>query len=374
MAEMIIKFICCAIGVLAWVGVIWDGFATIVLPRTVAPMWRLSGRFTRLSWRVWAAAGRRIRDPERCLSFLAIYGPVSVMFLLILWAFLVIVAFALIDYSLGTQFRTDAGPVHFGGLIYMSASTFLTLGLGDVTSPHPFDRFLVIAEAATGFVFLGLIITYMPLLDQAYSAREIGNLLLHSRAGSPPTAIRLLHRYSDSHHTEILRSNLRESERWMAETLQSHLSHPVLSFYRAQHFGQSWLVSLTTAMDGCALLIVGGEGLVREQARLTYRMGIRLLADLAHALAIPVDPPARPRLAEADLPAIRMALTGAGLALTFGPAEEAELVRLSNRYDLYVQALSTWLLIALPSWIPPGENLEESRAWVIPGASDPINV
>ena len=110
----------------------------------------------------------------------------------------------------------------------MSGSTFLTLGLGDVTSPHPFDRFLVIIEAATGFVFLGLIITYMPLLDQAYSSREVGSLLIMSRAGSPPSAIRLLRRYAGTDHHEVLRGNLREGERWMAEILQSHLSHPVL--------------------------------------------------------------------------------------------------------------------------------------------------
>ena len=374
MITNLLKIISCVIGVSVWVGVMWDGFATIVLPRTVSPMWRLSGRFNKLSWRLWAAAGRRIRDPERCLNFLAIYGPVSVMFLLILWASLVIFAFTFIDYSLGSQFETTAGPVRFGGLLYMSASTFLTLGLGDVTSAHPFDRFLVIIEAATGFIFLGLIITYMPLLDQAYSAREVGNTLIHSRAGSPPTAIRFLHHYSDTHHTEILRGNLREGERWMADMLQSHLSHPVLSFYRAQHFGQSWLVSLATVMDTCALLIVGGEGLPKEQARLTYRMGLRLLADLAHALAISVEPPARPRLTEADLPGIRTALTGAGLALTFGPAEGTELLRLNDRYDIYLQVLSTWLLIPLPPWIPPQENLEESRTWKIPGASDPINV
>jgi hypothetical protein len=62
----------------------------------------------------------------------------------------------------------------------------------------------------------------------------------------------------------------------MAEILQSHLSHPVLSFYRALHWGQSWLVSLTTVLDVCALLIAGGEGLLEAQARITYRMGLRL--------------------------------------------------------------------------------------------------
>ena len=150
----------------------------------------------------------------------------------------------------------------------------------------------MVLEAATGFVFLGLIITYMPLLDQAYSGREVGALLLQSRAGKPPGAVRLLRRYAAGpDRAEILRANLREGEHWLADVMQSHLSHPVLCFYRAQHFGQSWLVSLTTLMDTCALLVVGGEGLVREQARLTYRMGLLLLGDLTSALDMSV--PAR---------------------------------------------------------------------------------
>ncbi len=175
-----------------------------------------------------------------------------------------------------------------------------------------------------------------------------------SRAGSPPNAIRLLRRYTGTDSNEVLRSNLREGERWMAETLQSHLSHPILSFYRAQHFGQSWLVSLTTVLDTCALLIVGGQGLPREQARLTYRMGLRLLADLAHALAVSVEPPARPRLTMAELSIIRTALTTAGISMPLATAEGAELVRLSDRYDIYLQALSVRLLITLPPGSRPG--------------------
>ena len=118
----------------------------------------------------------------------------------------------------------------------------------------------MILETATGYIFLGLIITYMPVLDQAYAVREVGNLLIHSRAGRPPGAIKLLHRYASPDRLEILRGNLREAERWMAEILQTHLSHPVLSFYRAQHWGQSWLVSLTIILDSCALLIVAATG------------------------------------------------------------------------------------------------------------------
>ena len=291
------------------------------------------------------------------------------MLLLVIWASLAVVAFAMIYRGSGSRFEENGVPVSFGALIYMSGSTFLTLGLGDVTSPDTFGRMFMVLEAATGFIFLGLIITYMPLLDQAYALREVGGLLLQSRAGKPPSAVRLLRRYAGPDRSEILRANLREGEQWMADIMQSHLSHPVLCFYRAQHYGQSWLVSLTTIMDTCALLTVGGEGLVREQARLTYRMGLLVLGDLTSALGLSTRDGVETRLTEADLPALRAALSSAGIGLRLGPAEGTELVRINNRYDIYLHVMSRWLMITLPPWIPPADDrpanagLEHTQAY-----------
>ena len=343
-------------GLLVWLGVIWDGFATIVLPRTVAPMKRLSGRFNRLSWRLWAAVGRRISQPDRQLIFLAVYGPISVMLLLVIWGGRMIVAFTMIYQGLGPRLQGESGPLGFGSLLYTSASTFLTLGLGDVTSADQMARSFFILEAGTGYVFLGLLITYMPVLEQAYGSREVGNLLIHSRAGHPPGAIKFLHRYSAPDRLEILPGILREGERWMAEILQTHLSHPVLSFYRAQHWGQSWLVSLTTLLDSCALLIVGGEGIAAEQAKLTYRMGLHLLKDLTDALGLAADPRSRGRLTEADVPALIAAMEASAIPWTIGLRQTVQLLRLIRRYEVYLLPLSEWLVIPLPAWVPAADE------------------
>jgi Ion channel len=340
------------LGLFMWCAVLWDAFATVVLPRTVAPMKRLSGRLTRLSWRLWRAIARRIKTPALRLNFVAIYGPFSAVVLLIVWACLMIVAFSLIYHGLGPRFQASSGPVDFTTLLYMSGSTFLTLGLGDVTSPEPLGRFFMVLEAASGFVFLGLVISYMPVLDQAYASREVGSLLIHSRLGSHPNAVKFLHHYASADWSEILRGNLREGERWMAEILESHVSHPVLSYYRALHLGQNWLIAVTMVLDSCALLIVGGHGMPAEQARLTYFMGVRLLEDLTHALALKVDPDSRMRLPEADLPALIAAISGSTLELCRDARATNELLRLVRHYDVYLVALSDWLLIPLPPLIP----------------------
>jgi hypothetical protein len=351
-----------ALGMLIWCVMLWDGFVSVVLPRTVDSRRRPSALFIRSSWRLWAWVGPWIPQPGLRLSFLAFFGPLMVMLTLALWGGLMIVAFSMIYHGLGPRFQSASGPAGFGTLLYMSGSTFLTLGLGDVTSSDPVGRLFTLLEAASGYVFLALIITYMPLLDQAYASREVGSLLIHSRAGSPPGAIQLLSRYAGTDHSDLLRSNLREAERWMAETLLSHLSHPVLSFYRAHHVGQSWLVALATVLDSCALLIADDESLLAAQARLTYDIGVRLLEDLAEALGIAVDPRCSSRLAEADLPALIASAQASRPGLILRPERETELLRLVRRYDGHLVTLAAWFVVPLPSLMTPTVSSRKARS------------
>ena len=66
MITNIFKIISCTMGVLIWIGILWDAFATIVLPRTVAPMRRLSGRFYKWSWRALGRGGAEDPRPGDC--------------------------------------------------------------------------------------------------------------------------------------------------------------------------------------------------------------------------------------------------------------------------------------------------------------------
>ena len=98
-----------------------------------------------------------------------------------------------------------------------------------------------VVEAGLGFGFLAVTISYLPVLYQAFSRREITISLLDARAGSPPTAGELLRRLFASQSFGSIGPLLIEWERWSAELLESHLSYPVLSYYRSQHDNQSWV-------------------------------------------------------------------------------------------------------------------------------------
>src|SRR5260370_17894456 len=104
--------------------------------------------------------------------------------------------------------------------------------------------------------FLSLIIGFVPVIYQAFSRREAEITLLDARAGSPPSASELLRRHYRDQHTEELIQFLRDWERWGSELLESHLSYPVLTYYRSQHERHSWLGALTTILATSAFLLV----------------------------------------------------------------------------------------------------------------------
>ena len=69
-----------------------------------------------------------------------------------------------------------------------------------------------------------------------------------------------------------------------------------------------------TVLDACGSLLIarGDEGPPAEQARLTYRMGTRLLKDLTEALSLTVDRRSQLRLTTDELPTLLTTLKGFG--------------------------------------------------------------
>jgi hypothetical protein len=125
-----------------------------------------------------------------------------------------------------------------------------------------------------------VVISYLPVLYSAFSRREASISLLDARAGSPSSAVELLRRHRAEGSFDDLNRLLSEWERWSAELLESHLSYPVLCYFRSQHDNQSWLRALTTVLDTCALVIVGVKDAPVWQARMTFAIA-RHAVDIA---------------------------------------------------------------------------------------------
>jgi hypothetical protein len=339
------------VGAVILLSVLLDAFETVVLPRRVRRLLRISNWFYRNTWRPWARLASHIPSQIRREAFLGYFGPLSLIVLLGLWACSLIFGFALLQYGSGEHLFTGNQPITFRLLLYHSGETFFTLGYGDITPASSFSRVLSVAEAGMGFAFLGVVIGYLPTIYSAFSRREIEISLLDARAGSPPSAAELLSRAASSADQRTLDQLFRDWERWAAEVLESHLSYPVLSFYRSQHSNQSWLGALTVVLDATALVIAGIDGVNTEQARWTFKMARHAVVDLAQVVQARYDPEASDRVTQEDLVLIRSQLAAKGLRLRTDAEAESKLAQLRMQYEPYAMAMARNLYITLPPWI-----------------------
>jgi hypothetical protein len=345
--------------------VLWDAFEVIILPRRVTRKFRLTRVFYRSTWKPWAAVAKRVSAAGRRERWLSFYGPVSLLFLLSLWAAGLILGFACLHRSLGTPMKVLDATTSFLTYLYFSGSTFFTLGLGDVIAETWPGRLLTILEAGMGLGFLAIVIGYLPVLYQAFSRRELNISLLDARAGSPSTAAELLRRHFDGVQFVELSAFLRDWERWSAELLETHLSYPVLAYYRSQHTNQSWLAALTTILDASALVMVGVDGIPAHQAQLTFAIARHAVVDLAHVFNTKPHDPHHDRLPPGEFARMRDNLNLSGIALENSGAAVERLDKLRGMYEPYVHALSEHLLMPLPQWEIAAKSADnwQTSAW-----------
>jgi hypothetical protein len=216
----------------------------------------------------------------------------------------------------------------------------------------------LVAEAGTGLGFVALVIGYLPVLYTAFSTREIAVALLDARAGSPPAAGELLsrHDFNGGHHA--LTALLAEWERWCAEMLETHISYPILCYYRSQHDNQSWLAALTAILDTCALLITTVEGPSTRQAQLTFAIGRHTLVDLGHVFhqerneeRLRNQP--LTRLPDQEYMRLCELLSEAGFSLCGDSGARDRLTSIRELYEPHACALASYLRLQLPAWVPP---------------------
>src|SRR6266851_2527996 len=319
-------------GFVALFVVLWDAFETIVLPRRVTDKFFLTRLFYRSTWLPWRALSHLFRGPKQRELFLSVYGPLSLIFLLIVWATGLIAGFALLHWADASAFQTADGRVSLTADLYLSGSTFFSLGLGGVAPHSAFARAMVVVEAGIGFGFLAMMISYLPVIYQAFSRREVTISLLDARAGSPPTAAELLCRLRQDHRMEALQQLLQEWERWSAELLESHLSYPMLAHFRSQHSNQSWLGALTTILDTSAFLLADLESPNRYQAQLTFAMARHVAVDLALVFQTPPLALDEDRLPAGKLRRLRELLREADVELHEGPAVDVKLAEVRGMY------------------------------------------
>jgi hypothetical protein len=344
--------------------VLVEAFEAIVLPRRVMRPYRFTRFYYRHAWKLWRVLAFCLKPGKRRETFLSWFGPLSLLGLFFNWFLGLIVGFGFLAWSLSLPISTAGGQADLEIYLYASGVNFFTLGLGDVAPQDSLGRLLTVAEAGLGFGLLAMVISYLPVLYQAFSRREVAISMLDARAGSPPTAGQMLLRAAQADNCAGATLFLAEWERWSAEVLESHLSYPVLAYYRSQHDNQSWIAALTTVLDSCALLLAAVKDCRPYQAQLTFAMARHAVVDLAMVFQVPPVAPEAERLSEEKRRTLWEQLRQAGMELRDSPASAAKLTELRAMYEPFVSALAKQFVVNLPPIVgePTVDNWQTS-AW-----------
>jgi len=338
-------------GIVCLFAVLFDAFQTIILPRRATGRFRLTRLFYIVTWGPWSFFTRRFCDLRRRETVFSYYGPLSLILLLAVWAAGMVLGFSLVFYALGSPFTDSRMGTNFLSDLYVSGTTLFTLGLGDVTPSTSWARGIVILESGTGLGLLAVVMGYFPVLYTSFSRREVSISLLDARAGSPPTAAELLKRHAYDGGDRALGLLLVEWERWSAELLESHISYPLLCYFRSQHSNQSWISALTAVLDTSALLIAGHKGSEARQAQLTFAMARHALVDLSQIFSLTPVSDAPERLTRERYDQLYVLLCKSNANICSDEHSYERLRDMRALYEPYAQTLSDYLCMPLPPWI-----------------------
>jgi hypothetical protein len=271
-------------GTFVVLSILGSALKTVVLPQE---------GFPRLAQAVFAFVYRllvhRWRSDARSRALRALYAPVSLVSLPLVWMLLMVVAFTLVFWGTGSLTWQKAFEI--------SGSSLTTLGF---SKPDGTSRiWLAFVEATIGLGLVALLISYLPTIFAAYNTREKGVIRLRPVAGSPPTGTELLqqlHRIGALDNTDFWRN---EAD-WLLDLEQTHTAFPILSYFPETQTGHSWVASVGSLLDAAALVLSASETEagevfvnVEKGPLMILVYGLPLIVRVARAANVPLPEPSR---------------------------------------------------------------------------------
>jgi len=215
---------------------------TFVLPRGVTT---LLTRFVFVTLRQgFNFFARESRTYERRDRIMALYAPLGLLVLVLVWITLVFAGYVCLFRAISVDSWRQA--------FKLSGSSLFTLGF--VTPPDnlPSD-ILVFTESAAGLAVLALLIAYLPTIYNAFSRREVLVARLAVRGGNPPSGVEILTRAQRMQRFNLLDELWVEWSTWFAELEETHTSLAILTFFRSPRHDRSWVTAAGAVLDAASL-------------------------------------------------------------------------------------------------------------------------
>jgi hypothetical protein len=256
---------------------------TVVLPRAEYS-WLTRTHFVMLrkGFDLFARPSRPYAARDRVL---AMYAPIGLVTLPFVWVSMITAGFAGVYWGCGIEPFSEA--------FVLSGSSVTTLGFA-----RPDDAWIDVfafMEAGVGLGIVGLMISYLPSIYNAFERREAGVSMLEVRAGLPPSSSELFVRYSRIGRLDNLEDDVFERfEDWFIDVEESHTSQPALVFFRSPHPDRSWITAAGVVLDSAALRIALIDAPRDGRVDVTIRTGFVALRRIADYFEMPYDRDPKP--------------------------------------------------------------------------------
>lgn len=263
-----------------------DIFFTILFPGSGrGPLRR---PVTRVVWLGLRAIAKRWSGRRR-RSVLAYAGPIQIVATLSSWFLALLLGWAMIyKPALGTEITAASGltDTSWSTALYYSGFTLTTLGVGDIAANSGVYRILTVIEAAMGFSFFGMTITYFLSVYSALLTRNAFAEGLHQKSCRQSDGARLIANMAVDGDLRGAREELESSAATLRRIQQAQHFYPVMRYfqYRMPHHGLPRV--LMTALDSVTLIKTAlsqqkyGALIEASSVNQLHQSAISLLADL----------------------------------------------------------------------------------------------
>ena len=278
LVDLLERVVACLLGIALILLVLRSAVRVLILPRNVLdPIARIVFIGMR---QVFQLRSRKATSYEGRDLIMAMYAPVTLLLLPVMWLLLVLVGYMAVYWAIGV------GLV--GDVFRVSGSSLFTLGFATVDNLVAIA--LVCSEAAIGLVLVALLIAYLPTIYGAFQRREFFVTMLEVRAGSPPSASKMIQRYHRLGQLDRLNEVWVAWETWFVDIEETHTSLGALAFFRSPQGHRSWITAAGAVLDAAALCALTLDLKRDPQQELCLRAGYLALRYIADYFRIPHNP------------------------------------------------------------------------------------
>jgi hypothetical protein len=305
---IVLRIVLFAAGAAVVLRVLRSALVTFVVPRAVTDT-LVRWLFLRMRT-LFRMRERFTHSYEEQDAMWALFAPLTLFCIPLLWVFLVLLGYAAMFWAVGVDGWQQA--------ITISGSSLLTLGFA---VPATFGQtLLAFSEAVIGLGLIAILLAYLPTIYSSWSRREALVSMLAVRAGSPPTPLELFRRYHLLQRMDKLGDLWVQWETWFVDIEESHSSLAPLALFRSARADRSWVVAAGCVLDAASIFLSSIDLPRDPQAAIVIRSGSLALRNLCTLFRLPfaADPhfPATPiAVTRAEFDEVFDALTATGLPM-----------------------------------------------------------